>query len=190
MSASQPLSLVNDIGQLSTNNGTSKNSDPHIVRTGVLYVSCSDAGKGGHIGICNTTSDPAGINSFHVNTNTELMYRYSHPAQAVVTGIQTGTTTVLTLNHPDTKIRKGDRVTLIGSSVAAYNNSILHKEVLAVSSPQQWNNYTQTITVNVNTTGIVTAFTGIATAAKSVVFVLAPETASGSTLHLHEVQLG
>jgi len=190
MSASQPLTLVNDIGELTSNNTTSKNSEPFIIRTGVLYVCCNDVGKGGHIGICNTTSDPAGISSFHINPSAELLYRYAHPAKAVVTGIQTGSTTVLTLNHPDTKLRVGNRVTLIGSSVAAYNNAIIHKEITAISSPQQWNDYKQTITLNVNTSGIVTAFTGIATAARSVVFVMAPETVSGSTMHLHEVQLG
>ena len=190
MSASQPLSLVQDFGELTSNNTTSKNSSPHIVKTGILYICINDVGKGAHIGVCNTTSDPIGIKSFHVNPNTNFLYRYAHPAQAVVTGIQTGTTTTLTLNHPDTKIKKGDYITLVGSSVAAYNNAIFHKEVLNISSPQQWNNYTQTITVNVNTTGIITAFAGIATVGKSVVFVMAPETSSGSTAHLHEVQLG
>lgn len=188
MSASQPLSLYSNVGKLTSSSASAVTTNPHIVRTGVVLATASTTKGGGSIGICNTTTD-AGIGSIFVNQQDSILYRYGHPAQSVITGITTGATTVLTLDHPDTKLRVGDHIQVIGSSVPAYNNSLSHKAITAISSPQQWNDYTMTITVNADTSGIVTAFTGIATAAKSVVFVMAPEGSSGCDMFIQEVQL-
>ena len=77
-------------------------------------------------------------------------------------------------------------MTLSGSSVGTYNSTIAHVEVTAKSDPQRTNDYKTTLTVNANTSSLAD-FTGTAVLSKSVIFRLAPETASGSTLRLHEV---
>jgi hypothetical protein len=186
---SVPIKVVQDLGKMSSASAAVIVRDPIIVRTGILHAAASQTKVGGNIGVCNTTTD-AGISSIHVLKGEDLFFRYGHPAQAVVTGITTGATTVLTLNHTDTKLRVGDRVTLLGSSVGIYNTSIAHKEIIAISSPQQWNDYAQTITVDVDTSTGHAAFTGIATAAKSVIPFVLPETSSGCDMFVTEVQLG
>ena len=99
------------------------------------------------------------------------------------------TSAVITVDHTDSKIQVGDYVTLTGAAVGAWNTLIAHVEVTAKSAPQQWNDYKQTITVNANSSALAD-FTGTATLSKSVIFRLAPETASGCTLHLNEVGVG
>jgi len=190
MSASQPIRCVQDFGKLTSNNTTLATRNAFIVKTGILHISVSDAKNGGHVGVCNTTSTTVGMVTAHVNKQSDLLLRFGHPASASVIGITTGTTTTLELNHPDTKILKGDYVTLIGSSVAAYNNSIKHVEVLSVTEPQRVNDYKMKIVVNSNTSSISTAFVGIATVAKSVIPVLYPETNNGCDAYLQEAQLG
>lgn len=190
MSAAQPIKCVFDLGTLSSNNTTTNVKEPFIVRTGILYISAASGKGGGRVGVCNTTTTTTGMSTIHINEGDDVLLRYGHPASAVVVGITTGSTTTLELNHPDTKLLKGDRVTLIGSSVAAYNNSIKHVEVLSISSPQQTNDYKMAITLNVNTTSISTAFTGIATVAKSVIPVLYPTGASGCDAYIQEAQIG
>ena len=69
MSASQPLSLVTDYGELSSANATSAVTSAQTVKTGVLYVVCSEAKAGGHIAVCNTANQ-AGVGSFHVARET------------------------------------------------------------------------------------------------------------------------
>ena len=184
----QPLSLVTDHGELSSANATSAVTGAKTIKTGVVYVVCSDAKSAGHIAVCNTANQ-AGVGSFHVAKGDSFLYRYGHPARGTVTAAAKGTSTVLTLNHPDSKIRVGDYVTMSGADVGAWNTLIAHVPVTAVSSPQQWNDYPQTITVTANSSALAD-FTGTAFIEKSVIFRLAPETASGCTLHLHEVGIG
>ena len=181
----QPLSLVTDYGELSSANATSAVTGAKAIKSGVLYVVCSDEKKAGHIAVCNTANQ-AGVGSFHVAKGDSFLYRYGHPARGTVTAAAKGTSTVLTLNHPDSKIRVGDYVTMSGAAVGAWNTLIAHVPVTAVSSPQQWNDYQQTVTVTANSSATAD-FTGTAFIEKSVTFRLAPETASGCTLHLHEV---
>ena len=185
MSASQPLSLVTDHGELSSANATSAVTGAKTIQTGVVYVVCSDDKAAGHIAVCNTANE-AGIGSFHVCKGDNFLYRYGHPARGTVTAAAKGTSTVLTLNHPDSKLRVGDYVTMSGAAVGAWNTLIAHVPITAVSSPQQWNDYQQTVTVTANSSATAD-FTGTAFIEKSVIFRLAPETASGCTLHLHEV---
>lgn len=188
MSASQPLKLVTDIGEVSSNNATSAVTSAQTVKTGVLYVVCSDAKAAGHIAVCNTANQ-AGVGSFHVAKGDSFLYRYGHPANAPVSAISKAASAVITIDHTDTKIRVGDYVTLSGSSVGTYNSTIAHVEVTAKSDPQRTNDYKTTLTVNADTASLAD-FTGTATLSKSVIFRLAPETASGCTLHLHEVGIG
>ena len=185
MSASQPLSLVTDYGELSSANATSAVTSAQTVKTGVLYVVCSEAKAGGHIAVCNTANQ-AGVGSFHVAKGDSFLYRYGHPANAPVSAISKAAAAVITIDHTDTKIQVGDYVTLSGSSVGTYNSTIAHVEVTAKSDPQRTNDYKTTLTVNANTSSLAD-FTGTAVLSKSVIFRLAPETASGSTLRLHEV---
>ena len=188
MSASQPLKLVNDIGTVDSANATSAVTAAQTVSTGVVYVVCSEARAGGNIAVCNTANQ-AGVGSFHVAKGDSFLYRYGHPANAPVSAISKASSAVLTIDHTDSKIQVGDYVTLTGSAVGAWNTLIAHVEVTAKSSPQQWNDYKQTLTVNANSSALAD-FTGTATLSKSVIFRMAPETASGCTLHLHEVGIG
>ena len=184
----QPLKLVTDIGEVSSNNATSAVTSAQTVKTGVLYVVCSDAKAAGHIAVCNTANQ-AGVGSFHVEKGGKLLYRYGHPANAPVSAISKASDAVITVDHTDTKIQVGDYVTLSGSAVGTYNSTIAHKEVLSVQTPQRWNDFKTTITVDADTSSLAD-FTGTAVLSKSVIFRLAPETASGCTLHLHEVGIG
>ena len=150
MSASQPLKLVTDIGTVSSANATSAVTSAQTVKTGVLYVVCSDAKAAGDIAVCNTANQ-AGVGSFHVAKGDSFLYRYGHPANAPVSAITKGATSVLTIDHTDTKIQVGDYVTLSGSAVGTYNSTIAHVEVTAKSDPQRTNDYKTTLTVNANT---------------------------------------
>ena len=188
MSASQPLSLVTDYGELSSANATSAVTSAQSVKTGVLYVVCSEAKAGGHIAVCNTANQ-AGVGSFHVAKGDSFLYRYGHPAKAPVSAISKASGAVITIDHTDTKLQVGDFVTLSGSSVGAYNSTIAHKEITAIQRPQRVNEFKTTITVDADTSSLAN-FAGTATLSKSVIFRLAPETSSGCTLHLHEVGIG
>ena len=190
MSASQPIRCVQDFGVLSINSDTPIVKDFFIIKTGILHISVGVNKNGGHVGVCNTTTTKVGMVTAHVNKQSDLLLRYAHPASATVIGISTGATTTLEINYPDTKLVKGDYVTLIGSSVAAYNNTIKHVEVLSVNGPQRVNDYTMKIVINSNTSSISTAFTGIATVAKSVIPVLYPESNNGCDAYIQEAQLG
>ena len=61
----QPLKLVSDIGELGSANATSAVTSAQTVKTGLLYVVCSDARAAGNIAVCNTANQ-AGVGSFHV----------------------------------------------------------------------------------------------------------------------------
>ena len=181
----QPLKLVSDIGELGSANATSAVASAQTVKTGLLYVVCSDARAAGNIAVCNTANQ-AGVGSFHVAKGKDFLYRYAHPANAPVSAISKATSAVLTIDHTDTKLQVGDYVTLSGSAVATYNSTIAHVPITAISDPQRTNDYKLEITVTANTSSLAD-FTGTAVLSKSVIFRLAPETASGSTLRLHEV---
>ena len=188
MRASQPLKLVSDVGSVSSANATSAVSSAQIVRSGVVHVTASSDKASGSIAACNTSTQ-TGVGSMFVDKGSDILYRYAHPANANVTNITAANPAVITLDHPDTKISVGDYVTLVGSTVGGYNTQIAHVEVTAKSQPQQFNEYIQTITVNADCSSLA-AFSGTATAYKSVIFRLAPETSSGCTLHIKEVGIG
>ena len=184
----QPLKLVTDIGEVDSANATSAVTSAQTVKTGVLYVVCSDARAAGHIAVCNTANQ-AGVGSFHVAKGQDFLFRYGHPANAPVSAISKASDAVITVDHTDTKIQVGDYVTLSGSAVGTYNSTIAHKEVLSIQTPQRWNDFKTTITVDADTSSLAD-FTGTAVLSKSVIFRMAPETSSGCTLHLHEVGVG
>jgi len=184
----QPLKLVSDIGELGSANATSAVTSAQTVKTGLLYVVCSDARAAGNIAVCNTANQ-AGVGSFHVAKGKDFLYRYAHPANAPVSAISKTSPAVLTIDHTDTKLQVGDYVTLSGSAVATYNNTIAHVPITAISDPQRTNDYKMTITVTADTSSLAD-FTGTAVLSKSVIFRLAPETSSGTTLRLHEVGVG
>ena len=153
MSASQPLSLVTDYGELSSANATSAVTSAQTVKTGVLYVVCSEAKAGGHIAVCNTANQ-AGVGSFHVAKGDSFLYRYGHPAKAPVSAISKAAAAVITIDHTDTKLQVGDFVTLSGSSVGTYNSTIAHKEITAIQRPQRVNEFKTTITVDADTSSL------------------------------------
>ena len=71
----QPLKLVSDIGELGSANATSAVTSAQTVKTGLLYVVCSDARAAGNIAVCNTANQ-AGVGSFHVAKGKDFLYRY------------------------------------------------------------------------------------------------------------------
>ena len=184
----QALKLVADHGELSSNDATTVASSAFSVKTGLLYLACSSEKKSGHVAVCNTIAQ-AGVGSFHVEKGNGFLYRYGHPANAKIVSVEKGSSTVLTVDFPDTKIQVGDFITMSGSAVSGYNTTLAHVEVTAVSDPQDKNNYQKTITVDADTASL-GDFTGTAEVAKSVIVRLAAETGDGCTIHVHEVNLG
>ena len=189
MSASQPIRVVVDYGLLSTSGTGVSTKDPFIVKTGILYAVVSAEADGGHIGVCNTTtSGGVGLSTIYVAKQDDALLRFAYPASSVVSAATTGTSTVLELDTQDTKLRVGDFVTVIGSSVADYNAS--HVQLTAIEAPQRWNDYKCKVTIDLDTSTGTAAFTGIATVAKSVIPVVYGETANGCDAFIKEVQLG
>jgi|TARA_R100001509_G_scaffold109815_1_gene65599 hypothetical protein len=184
----QVLNLVSDHGELSSNDATTVASGAKAVKSGILYIACSSEKKSGHISVCNTIAQ-AGVGSFHVEKGGDFLYRYGHPAHAKAMSVSKANPCVITLDRQDTKFRVGDYITMTGSSVGAYNSTIAHKEITAIQIPDRVNGYTCKLTVDANTSSLAD-FTGTAELTKTVIFRLAPETSDGSTMHLHEVNLG
>jgi len=185
----QPLRQVTDLGILSSNNSTAVTGNSFIVKTGLLHASVTVAKAGGLIGVCNTTTSSVGVSSIHVNKEQPEILRYAHPANSTIIGITTGTSSILQVESRDTKIVKGDYVTLTGSAVGGYNTAIKHVEVTKVVGSQRYNDYITTITVSANTASLAD-FTGTATLFKSVIPILKPSSESGCELYINEVQLG
>ena len=179
----QPLKQVTDLGILSSNNATAVTGDSFIVKTGLLHGSATAAKGGGLVGVCNTTTSAVGVSSIHVNKQDDKILRYAHPANSTIVAITKGNPSILEVDSRDTKIVKGDFVTLTGSAVGGYNTAIKH-----VGS-QRYNDYKTTITVDANTASLAD-FTGTATLFKSVIPILKPSSASGCELYINEVQLG
>lgn len=190
MSAAQPIKQVQDLGSLTTNNTTRVVGDSFIIKTGVIHASTSSSKAGGHIGVCHTTTSNVGVSSIHVNKDDDMLLRFAHPSSATVIGISTGATTTVTLNHPDTKLKVDDFVTLTGASPSIYNTTLKHVKVAGVSSPQQYNAYTMTLILDVSTSTGHAAFSGEATISKSVIPLMYGDSSSGCEVFLNEVQLG
>jgi len=190
MSSAQPIKQVQDLGELSTTDTTRVVGDNFIIQTGILHASAASTKSGGHVGVCNTTTSNVGVSSIHVNKFGDILFRYGHPSSATVTGITTGATTTVTLNHPDTKIKVGDFVTMTGATPDLYNTTLRHVEVTGVSSPQRHNNYAMELTLNVSTSTGHAALSGEATVSKSVIPLIQGDSSSGCDMFISEVQLG
>mgnify|MGYP005997825287 CR=1 FL=1 len=190
MSAAQPIKQVQDLGSLSTSSTARVVGDNFIVTTGIMHASTTVAKNGGHVGVCNTTTSNVGVTSIHVNKDDDILLRIGHPVSATVIGITTGATTTVSVNHPDTKLKVGDFVTMTGSTPVLYNTTLRHVEVTAVSTPQRWNGYAMTVTLDADTSTGHAAFSGEATISKSVIPLVYGDSASGCDVFLTEVQLG
>ena len=190
MSSAQPIKQVQDLGELSTSNTARVVGDNFIIQTGILHASAASTKSGGHVGVCNTTTSNVGVSSIHVNKFGDILFRYAHPASAKVTGIATGTTTTVTLNHPDTKLKVGDFVTMTEASPAIYNTTLRHVEITGISSPQQYNDYAMTLTLDVSTNTGHAAFSGEAMISKSVIPLIKGDSSGGCDMFISEVQLG
>ena len=190
MSASQPIKQVQDLGLLASNNATRVVGNNFIVRTGIIHAAASSGKDGGHIGVCNTTTSNVGVSSLHVNKSDDMLLRFAHPASSVISGIETGSTTTLLVEAQDTKLSVSDCVTLQGSSVAIYNTTLRHVQINSIEYGQRWNNYQTKIVVDADTSTGHAAFTGVATAYKSVIPLMKAESSNGCEMFISEVQLG
>jgi len=189
MSASQPLKVFSIVGPVISSDATRVTGDRYIVRTGLLHASAVSSKDGGLVGVCNTTTSNVGVTSIHVNKSDDVLLRYAHPKQAKITGITTGAQTTLIVDDQDTKFNVEDRITILGSSVGIYNTTLQHVQVVSVIGSQLSNNYQTKIVVDVDTSSGHAAFTGVATAYKSVIPVLKPESSNGCEAYFAEVQL-
>ena len=190
MSASQPIKQVQDLGLLTSNNDTRIVGDSFIIKTGIIHAAASSGKDGGHIGICNTTTSNVGVSSLHVNQSDDLLFRFAHPASSVIAGIETGSTTTLIVESQDTKFTVRDCLTLEGSSVAIYNTTLRHVQINSVTYAQRSNDYQTKIVVDADTSSGHAAFTGVATAFKSVIPLMKAESSNGCEMFISEVQLG
>jgi hypothetical protein len=190
MSAAQPIKQVHDLGSLSSNNATRVVGDNFIVRSGIIHASASYGKNGGHVGVCNTTTSNVGVSSIHVNKGDDILFRFAHPCQSKIVGIETGSTTTLIVDTQDTKFTDRDCLTLVGSSVGIYNTTLRHVQINSVTYGQQWNDYQTKIVVAADTSSGHAAFTGVATAFKSVIPLMKAESSNGCDMFISEVQLG
>ena len=101
--------------------------------------------------VISKTTSAVGVSSIHVNKQDDKILRYAHPANSTIVAITKGNPTILEVDSRDTKIVKGDFVTLTGSAVGGYNTAIKHVEVTKVVGSQRYNDYKTTITVDANT---------------------------------------
>ena len=117
-------------------------------------------------------------------------FRFAHPASSVITGIETGSTTTLTVQLQDTKFTVRDCLTLEGSSVGIYNTTLRHVQINSITYAQRSNDYQTKIVVDADTSSGHAAFTGVATAYKSVIPLMKAESSNGCEMFISEVQLG
>jgi len=190
MSASQPIKQVQDLGILASNNATRVVGDNFTIRTGIIHAAASSGKDGGHIGVCNTTTSNVGVSSIHVNKGDDILFRFSHPTSSIITGIETGSTTTLTVESQDTKFTVRDCITLEGSSVAIYNTTLRHVQINSITYGQRWNDYQTKIVVDADTSTGHAEFIGVATAYKSVIPLMKGESSNGCEMFISEVQLG
>lgn len=189
MSASQPITQVQDLGSLDSNNSTSVVGDNFIVKTGILHASTSSGKNGGHIGICHTTTSNVGVSSIHVNKADDILLRFTHPASAKVIGLAKGPTTKVTIDGRSMKLNVGDFVTMTDASVSAYNTTVRHVEITSINEADRDHNYKLTAILAVNTNSLAT-FTGEAHIRKSVIPLMKPDSNNGCEAFISEVQLG
>ena len=150
MTVHKPVGLGSSI---TITSGAATTSSGLSVQTKALRVVAVSAGA--FIGI--GTSPTAATTDYYVAAGTDAVLALS-PASQRVSGITTGTTTIIDFPAgTGSPFVVGDYVTLTSIGQSYYN--FTHQPVTVVNSTSGYNGYFSTqITVSTNTVGIVTAF--------------------------------
>ena len=193
--------VVQDLGDFTVTNATQTTFDSHIIRTGVLRIGIGSIRDGCRVGVANTNT--IGFASAHIGINDDTMeMRYSHPAQAVVTGITTGLNTILTLSEYDTKLRVNDHVKILGEASQAVTtgvttnfvgySSMTYAKVVDIFGPTITGSngipHFVQIQVDYNTSEYTLPFVGIATVYKMGAITIKPDSAAGTKVFIEEIQ--
>jgi hypothetical protein len=179
MTVHKPVGLGSSIAITS---GSATTSSTLSVQTKALRVVAVSAGA--FIGI--GTSPTAATTDYYVAAGTDAVLALS-PASQRVSGITTGTTTIIDFpSGTGSPFVVGDYVTLTSIGQSYYN--FTHQPVTVVNSTSGYDGYFSTrITVSTNTVGIVTAFSTDGDLRKSI-RVSAFGTGTG-TLYYQQVQI-
>lgn len=133
--------------------GTASTSTAFSVQSDVLRVVA--VGAAAHVAI--GTEPSAAVTNYYIPANQSATLALTKASNRVV-GVITGTTTVVTVPEgTQVPFGVGDYVTLVASGQTYYN--FTHVPVISVDTSAGVNGYYQTrMTVNYNSSGIVTAF--------------------------------
>jgi hypothetical protein len=133
--------------------GAATTSSAFTVQSNVLRV----VAVGGDAFISVAGNPSATTNDYYVPTGNTVTLALTKASNRVV-GVTTGTTTIITVPEgTQVPFGTGDYVTLTANGQSYYN--FTHQEVLSVDTTSGVNGYYQTrMTVNYNSSGIVTAF--------------------------------
>jgi hypothetical protein len=133
--------------------GVATTSSPFSVQSSVLRVVA--VGNAAHISV---GGNPSATNTdYYVPSNGTVTLGLTKASNRVV-GVTTGTTTIVTVPQGmQVPFGVGDYVTLTASGQSYYD--FTHQQVLSVDTSSDINGYYQTrMTVNYNSSGIITAF--------------------------------
>ena len=174
--------VVQHLSSVTTTDTTDTQSDPFIVKSGIIRFAV-DPSKGPALIEVGPNPSATGT-SLLVHENTEILLKGGQVKRSQVIGITKGSTTVLNVDQdgrkPSHPFAVGDYVTLTGSAVAAYNSGIAHAQVTAVTDT--------TISVSLNSSAYA-AFTGTATLSNSFKYAVKATGAGGAVVYATEVQI-
>jgi len=136
------------------------------------------------------TDPSATLTDYLIPAGADATLALTKASQRVV-GITTGTTTVLTCPEgTQMPFGVGDRVTLSNANFAEYNSLINHAKVLSVNTTSSFNgNFQTSITVEVNTSAITTAFSASDATLRNSLRVSALTNGGAGSIFLQQVQL-
>lgn len=164
--------------------GAATTSTAFSVQSDVLRIVA--VGSAAHVAI--GTSPSAGITDYYVPANGSSTLALTKASQRVI-GITTGTTTVLTVPEgTQVPFGVGDCISLSVTGQDYYN--MTHVPVISVNTTSSYNGYFQTkMTVDVNTSGIVTAFNAPYADARMSQKLSAYGSGGSGTLYFQQVQI-
>jgi len=137
-------------------------------------------------------TDPvAAKTDYLISANTAATLAVSKASQRVV-GVTTGTTTIITCPEgTQMPFGIGECVTLSGANESLYNTIINHARVTSVNTNSSYDgNFQTSITVDADTSGILTAFSSRdATLRRSIKVSAISQGGTGGSIHVQQVQI-
>lgn len=168
----------------SFSSGAASTSTSFTVQSNVLRVVA--VGSAAHIAI--GTNPTASVSDYYIPANQSTTLALTKASNRVV-GITTGTTTVIIVPEgTQVPFSVGDCVSLVASGQSYYNFS--HASVISVDTSAGINGYFQTrMTVNYNSSGIVTAFNSDDAEVRTSQKISAYGAGGSGTLYFQQVQI-